>query len=72
MQIFLTIAISNASAERSFSTLKRVKNYLRNSLSQDLFCDLAVLNINSDLLNKMSFDDIINEFSAKKSRKKQL
>lgn len=33
-KIFLTIPICNASGERSFSVLKRVKNYLRNSLSQ--------------------------------------
>ena len=32
LQIFLTIPASNASGERSFSVLKRVKTYLRNSM----------------------------------------
>ena len=34
LEIFLTIPIRNASGKRTFSVLKRVKNYLRNSISQ--------------------------------------
>ena len=34
-KIFLTIPTSTSSAERSFSLLRRVKNFLRNRISQD-------------------------------------
>jgi hypothetical protein len=35
LKIFLSIPVSNVSAERSFSVLKPVKNYTRNSLVQE-------------------------------------
>lgn len=35
LRIFLTTPIANCSAERSFSALKRIKNYLGTSVSQD-------------------------------------
>lgn len=46
-QIFLT------SAERSFSKLKLIKNYLRNYISQDkllniVFLSIKILNINTN------------------------
>lgn len=36
LKIVLTIPFCNASSEWTFSVLKRVKNYLRNSISQAL------------------------------------
>lgn len=34
LQIFATLPLSTASSERSFSNLKRIKTYLRNTMSQ--------------------------------------
>lgn len=34
LQIYLTIPVTTATAERSFSTLRRLKTYLRNTMSQ--------------------------------------
>ncbi len=36
MKIAITIATVNVNCERSFSALKRIKNYLRNSMSERL------------------------------------
>lgn len=70
LRLYLTIPISNASGERSFSTLKRVKSYLRNSLNEENLASLAVLNVQSDILDKLNIDEIINKFSEIKVRKK--
>jgi len=35
LQIFLTMPVTNCSSERSFSSLKRIKNRLRSTLSQE-------------------------------------
>ncbi|KAF0704663.1 zinc finger MYM-type protein 1-like [Aphis craccivora] len=43
--IFMTISVTSASAERSFSKLKLIKNYLRNTISQDRLNNIAVSNI---------------------------
>lgn len=70
LKIFLTIPISNASGERSFSALKRIKNYLRTTLSEDHLNDLAILYIESDSLKNISYDKLIDTFAAQKARKK--
>lgn len=70
LRIFLTLPITNASGERSFSTLKRTKTYLRNAISQEGLNNLSVLSINHDLTSALDFTDIINSFASKKSRKR--
>ncbi|CAH0560643.1 unnamed protein product [Brassicogethes aeneus] len=65
-RIYLTIPISNASGERSFSTLKRVKTYLRNSLNEKNVSSLAILNVESDILEKLEINGIIDKFSEMK------
>jgi len=44
----LTIPISIASAERSFSKLKLIKSYLRSTMSQQRLKGLALLSIEKD------------------------
>uniref|UniRef100_H2YAG2 HAT C-terminal dimerisation domain-containing protein n=1 Tax=Ciona savignyi TaxID=51511 RepID=H2YAG2_CIOSA len=43
LRIYLCLMISNCSGERSFSVLKRVKNHLRSSMSQQRLNSLALL-----------------------------
>ena len=38
-----------ASAERSFSKLKLMKNFLRNAMSQERLNDLAILSVENEL-----------------------
>ena len=45
LQIFATLPVTSCEHERSFSTLKRIKTYLRNSISQFRLNGLASLNI---------------------------
>ena len=45
LRIAMTISVSSAQCERSFSTLKRIKTYLRSSMSEQRLTDLAVLSI---------------------------
>nr|CAI5825293.1 unnamed protein product [Callosobruchus analis] len=45
LKIFATIPISTATAERTFSTLRRLKSYLRNTMSENRLNGLANLNI---------------------------
>ena len=70
LRIYLTIPISNASGERSFSVLKRVKNYIRNSIDQDRLGNLALLCIESAETKKANFDQQIDDFARLKCRKK--
>ena len=69
-RIFGTMAVTNCSAERSFSCLKRIKNYLRSTITEDRLNNLALLCIESDILLSLDFEDIITDFTNQKTRRK--
>ena len=54
IQIALTIAVSTAHCERSFSTLKRIKSYLRSTMTQQRLVNLAILSIEKELSQGLS------------------
>lgn len=62
-----TLAISTATIERSFSTLKRLKTYLRNSTGQMRLTGLALMNIHREL--HVDDDILLNKFLTKKNRR---
>ena len=72
LRIYLTLPITNCTGERSFSHLKRIKNYLRSTTGQNRLSDLAMLNIEADLLRTIDFTQLIDGFAAAKSRRRPL
>ncbi|XP_072179742.1 zinc finger MYM-type protein 1-like [Diadema setosum] len=72
VQIMLTVAVSIASCERSFSKLKLILSYLRASMGQDRLCDLALLSVEREETEKIDFEQIIDRFAAEKARKIRL
>ena len=69
LRILLTIAVSTASCERSFSKLKLILSYLRASMGKKRLVDLAILSIERETLESTDFDDIIDKFGSAKARK---
>lgn len=69
LRILLTMPISVATAERSFSKLKIIKNYLRSTMSQERLENLAIISIESDLLNNLDTQEMIKQFAKNKARK---
>lgn len=68
-RILLTIPVSVASGERSFSKLKLIKNYLRNRMGQDRLSNLAIISIEKELSKMLDYNDVITDFANLKSRK---
>jgi len=59
IRIYLSILGTSCESERSFSVLKRVKNYLRSTLSQQKLTALSLLCIEHELLRQVDIDDNI-------------
>ncbi|WOG95684.1 hypothetical protein DCAR_0415011 [Daucus carota subsp. sativus] len=68
-RILLTIPITVASAERSFSKLKLIKSYLRTSMTQDRLNGLAILSIEKNILKSIDVEHIIDDFASKNARR---
>lgn len=61
-RLLLTLPASNAEAERSFSCLRRLKTFLRNSLGQQRLNHVAALNVHKKRLDAVSLEAITTEF----------
>lgn len=76
VRLILTVPATSASCERSFSSLKRVNNYMRCSQSEKRSSNLVFISMNKDLLKKMKiergadifYSKVIDEFAKKKQR----
>jgi hypothetical protein len=71
LRMFVCTPATNASAERSFSALKRIKDNLRSLLQQGKLNALALLCIEADLTRSVDFNETIEEFSWAKARRKK-
>ncbi|KAL4089005.1 hypothetical protein QTP88_024083 [Uroleucon formosanum] len=69
LRIFLTMPVTTATCERSFSKLKLIKNYLRSTMGQERLSNLAILSIEQEIASKIDYTSIIEEFTSKKARK---
>src|SRR4029434_8273029 len=62
LKVLLTIPISTASSERSFSTMRRLKTYLRSTMTDKRLTGLALMNIHTDL--EIDSEEVLKQFDA--------
>ncbi|KAL9286281.1 putative HAT dimerization domain, ribonuclease H-like superfamily [Arabidopsis thaliana] len=68
-RVMLTVPVSVASAERSFSKLKLIKSYSRSTMSEERLNALAILSIERDLVGELDYISLMNDFAAKTARR---
>jgi hypothetical protein len=71
-RVLLTIPVTVASAERSFSKLKLLKSYMRTTMTQQRLNDLATISLESEVLEKIGYEDIIEDFISKNPQRMML
>ncbi|GKA40753.1 zinc finger MYM-type protein 1-like protein [Tanacetum coccineum] len=71
-RVLLTIPVTVASAERSFSKLKLLKSYLRSTMSQERLNGLALISIENEQLDNIDYEDLMNRFASKNARRSAL
>lgn len=57
--------MTTSTAERSFSTLRRLKSYLRNRMTEERLNGLVLMYIHQNLAAKMDANEVLNIFSRK-------
>ena len=71
LKAIITVPMTSCEAERCFSTLKRVKTFLRNTISEDRLNALAMLSIEKNLVrDSIDFNqNVIDMFAQLKNRR---
>jgi hypothetical protein len=74
ISLILTIPATSASVERSFSVLKRIKSFTRNTIDQSRLNNLGQISIEKELLKSLRktdtfFDQVIDHFAEAKDRR---
>ncbi|XP_022168292.1 zinc finger MYM-type protein 1-like [Myzus persicae] len=70
IKLILTIPASAATAERSFSALRRLKTYLRSTMTQKRLTHLMILHVHKSMTAKIDLKLIAKEFVSRTSERK--
>ena len=65
--ILMVMSVSTATAERSFSAMRRLKNYLRSTMTTERLSGLALMHVHKD--KPIDAASIIQQFSLQKNRR---
>ena len=63
--LLLVIPATNATSERTFSALRRVKTYLQSTMRQSRLNSLMTLHVHMDRTDALDLKEIANEFTAR-------
>lgn len=69
LQLLATIPVSTCSVERSFSSLKLIKSYLRTTMTDERLNGLAAMYIHRDVSRDLQPIDVVEEFAQNYPRR---
>ena len=62
LQIYFSIALVSTSAERSFSVMRRIKTWLRSSMTDNSFNNQMFASIHKNLLDNINLQTVADDF----------
>lgn len=65
VRLILTVPVTTCTAERAFSGLRRLKTYLRSTMTQTRLNTIAVLNCHRSYLEAIDIDTVLDEFISR-------
>ncbi|XBH75887.1 hypothetical protein VPH35_102613 [Triticum aestivum] len=71
-RVLLTIPVTVASTGISFSKLKLLKFYMRTTMTQQRLNDLATIALESEVLEKIDYEDILEDFISKNTKRMKI
>lgn len=70
IRLYLTVPVTTATAERSFSAMNRVKTYLRSSMTQQRLNHVIIPHIHKERLDELDLNSICSTFISKNQSRK--
>lgn len=72
LRLFLVIPATSATAERSFSTMRRLKTYLRSTMTAQRLNSVMVMHAHTDMLDELNDINTVVEFVGRNNRRKDI
>ena len=72
LQLLLVMPATNACSERAFSAVRRVKTYLRSTMTQLRLNSLMLLHVHKELTDSVSLIDVANDFVAGNDHRREV
>ena len=72
LQLLYTVPSSTASAERSFSSLRRLKTYLRSTMTAQRLNHMLLLHVHKSLTDKIDLSVVARQFVTRNERRKKV
>ncbi len=72
LSLILVMPATNAISERSFSSLRRIKNYLRSTMTQERMNNIMILNVHKERTKELDRVKIANDFVQGSPHRKQI
>ena len=69
LKLYMTVAVTTATAERTFSTLRRIKTYLRSSMTQERLNHAFILNAHKSRADDLDLLKIARLFVSVNERR---
>ena len=69
IQVYLTYPVTSATAERAFSSLRRIKTYVRSSMTAQRLNNLFMLYVHKTLTDSLDLESVAKEFVSTNTRR---
>ena len=69
LRVMLTIPVSTASNERFFSTLKRVKSYIRSTMGDERLMNLMLMASEQEFIKSLKLSELVDKFAKIEKRR---
>jgi len=72
IRLYLMCPATTATAERSFSQLRRLKTYLRSTMTQRRLNSLIILNMYQEDVDNLDLTKLVNKFISKNDMRRKV
>ena len=68
VQAYLTFPVTSATAERSFSSLRRIKTFLRSSMTAQRLSNLFLVYVHKSITDSLDLEAVARDFASVNTR----